>query len=155
LHAGFRVKREEGAGGRPKSLLSYLNQEQAFRVTIRDSDLLYAAGSFFRPRWRVSELKRKQQIPMYKCFIQVPRLANATSEKGTQSTHNHGKWQHNSLFGIIDDLTSSGQEGFVRLPWLVCDDQNDEVSDFWGIDEDAGRLVFIHAKDGKGELSAS
>ena len=46
LHAGFRVKREEGAGGRPKSLLSYLNQEQSFRVTIRDSDLLYAASSF-------------------------------------------------------------------------------------------------------------
>ena len=155
LHAGFRVKREEGAGGRPKSLLSYLNQEQSFRVTIRDSDLLYAAGSFFRPRWRVSEIKREEQIPMYNCFTCVPRLAGATSEKGTQSINNHGGWQDDSLFGIIDELTRSGREGFIPLPWLVCDDQNDEVSDFWGIDEDASRLVFIHAKNGKGELSAS
>ena len=145
----FRVRREQGGGGRPTSLLSYLNLEQSFRITIADSSLLYAAGSFFRPRWRVANISSEDEIPMRQCFMPLATLAKATSEKGTKSAKDHMEWESDSLFGLIDRLTELGRGGFDSLRWLVCDDEQQEVADFIGMNENARKLVFIHAKSGK------
>lgn len=155
LHSDYRVRQEVGGGGRPKSLLSYLNQEQPFRITIANSSLLYAAGSFFRPRWKVSEITSEDDVPMRTCFLPTPSLAHATSEKGTASIDGNRRWQPTSLFGLIDRSTETGIDGFDDLPWLVCDDQQNEVADFIGLNRGLHKLAFIHAKSGDGDLSAS
>jgi hypothetical protein len=154
LHANYRVKGEDSSS-RSKSLLSYLNQEQSFRLTLTEHDLLYGAGSFFRPRWRLSDINSESEIPMRECFVPIPGLSAITSEKGSCSL-NHTGWETDSLFGMLDRSTKTGRNGFTGLPWLVCDDAGRaEIADFVGLDPGHQRVVFVHAKSKQGSLSGS
>lgn len=154
LHANFKLAGEDSPT-RPKSLLSYLNQEQNFRLTFTQSDLLYGSGSFFRPRWRLSEIVSEPDIPMREVFVPLTDLSTATSEKGTRSRARHSQWEDSSLFGMIDRWTQTGRTEFDPLSWLVCDDQNDEIADFVGLDPEGGRVVFIHAQSSSGITSGT
>ena len=154
LHANFRIAGEESPT-RSKSLLSYLNQEQSFRLTLTHADLLYGSGSFFRPRWRISEIASESDIPMSEVFVPLDDLSGVTSEKGSRSLARNSQWEDTCLFGMIDRWTEIGRQEFAALPWLVCDDQGDEIADFIGVDPDSGRIVFIHAQSTDGILSGT
>jgi superfamily II DNA or RNA helicase len=154
LHANFKIAGEESLT-RSKSLLSYLNQEQSFRLTMTQTDLLYGSGSFFRPRWRLSEIASEAEIPMREVFVPIVDLGAAISEKGSRSRANHSRWEDTCLFGMMDQWTETGRPEFAALPWLVCDDQGHEIADFIGLDPNSHRIVFIHAQSTDGTLSGT
>jgi hypothetical protein len=155
LHSGFRIQQEFGSHQRAKSLLSYLNQEQPFRITLAGTTTVYGGGSFFEPRWKLNGLTSEEDVPMRSCFERISVLDGITSEKGAASVNNHLGWQPTSLFGLIDVATAQPNSGFPTLSSLVCDDQDDESADFIGYDEERKILAFIHAKFEDAVLSAS
>jgi superfamily II DNA or RNA helicase len=154
LHSGFRIRQELGSGERAVSLLSYLNREQPYRITLERRSIIYAGGSFFEPRWKLNGIAADEDIPMRSCFIPLDSLNAIQSEKGAASVQDHARWQTTSLFGLIDVATSTG-DGFPLLSALVCDDQNNESADFIGYDEARKVLAFIHAKFETSQFSAT
>jgi hypothetical protein len=84
-------------------------------------------------------------------------------QDGTQASENGKHYDPESLFGLVDGWGDGFDSGDLRIPvkWLrayapekvaftptlvVCDDMDDETSDFFLADEKRRRFVMVHAK---------
>jgi hypothetical protein len=146
---------------RPRSLMAYLNHEQAFRIIPRQSQQLnYARGRFYRPRvplWGSSA----GQLELLRILEPITQLGVILTEKGGQQSVRPGGagWATTSLFHLLDRL-GAGTEMAAHLEGvtlLVCDDLGTEIADFLALNPQQRRVAAIHAKafDPPRQLSAS
>jgi superfamily II DNA or RNA helicase len=132
-----------------RGLVSYLNQEQSFRVIPAAPNLIYMLGEYYHPPFQVGNQFRRNKFELGKVLIPVPLLAHTGSEKGRLKEQD-GLWDEDTLFGIIARLGAPGgpelEKEFGDPDILVCDDMGTEAADFILGDTRSRRVVFIHAK---------
>ena len=147
-----------------RDLITYLNQEQAFRVIPDAENLIYTLGEFYIPVFKVGKAFDPHTFSVSQILMPVPILETIGEEKGLPVSPQ--EWPTNTLFGIIDRLgrppagsnpvdyevqDSSGrpaslQDYFGSPDILVCDDMGTESADFILADRINRRVIFIHAK---------
>jgi superfamily II DNA or RNA helicase len=157
LNQLFPIREADGRR-QGQTLVQRLNQAQAFRVLVQRDGVVYSEGRFYQPRLRwISDNRAK---PILDYIFTANSLADVNSEKGEEYyVDDRPSWYRRSIFGVFaatcehqlaahavapDVLTSS----IEAYPIWLCDDDNEEVSDFIGLDMDNKRLVFVHAKKG-------
>jgi hypothetical protein len=127
-----------------RPLVRFLDQEDLFTVLFGDLSLAYIDGSLYR-----DEALRGGGADFLRHLLAVPRLAQATSEKGAFAD---GQVAFDDLFVFRAVVDQIAQEDDV----LLCDDLGDEWADFIGI-RTATRpamVSFYHAKHGRRSLGA-
>jgi hypothetical protein len=128
-----------------RPLARFLDQEDLFTVLFSDLSLAYIDGSLYR-----DEALRGGGADFLRHLLAVPRLAQATSEKG-EFADGQVAFDDLSVFrAVVDQIT---QEEDV----LLCDDLGDEWADFIGIRiaTRPAMVSFYHAKHGRRSLGAS
>lgn len=148
------VYRQAYAGRqRRESLVSYLNKHQCFRIVPKEDGYVYSHGHF-----SVSKLGLASELALEQILVPVKELLRTKKEKGGDNSAGQQGWDPDSVFGVIDRLgkgTDLEQE-LDGVDLLVCDDLCSEIADFIGVDTKRSRVIFFHAKTGKGKrLSAS
>ncbi len=156
-----------------RDLISYLNQEQSFRVIPEENDLIYTLGEFYSPLFKVGKDFDSKLFEVSQILVPVPLLENIEDEKGVPITIDG--WEDDTLFGIIDNLGrpkgrenahlfdipgdmgsyTSLKEYFGDPDILVCDDMGTESADFIMADFNNRRVAFIHAKASSSRKPAS
>jgi hypothetical protein len=142
---GFYYRKKEGMDER--GLISYLNQEQSFRVIPASADLIYTLGEYYYPPFKVGKAFDPARFEVSKVLTAVPLLASIKQEKGIL-TDPEG-WDEDTLFGIIaryGEPAGLKQDFFGEPDILVCDDMGTESADFILGNTKERRVVFIHAK---------
>lgn len=148
---------EDGSFGRrlPASLTRLINQEQAFRIIPATPDLVYSHGHFYKPDINAAVLSVLEP---------VPRLARVVSEKGDTRLKRVKAWDGGTLFGLVygwaGGATYAKGNNFAAdiaaCKTVICDDRGKEIADFYGIDDEAKRVLIVHAKAEKpGSAGAS
>jgi superfamily II DNA or RNA helicase len=147
-----------------RGLITYLNQEQSFRLITEAEDLIYTLGEFYRPAFKVGKAFNPASFEVSQILIPVPILEQIGKEKGEPVTTQG--WPEDTLFGIIDSLGLPARgmnpalfecvdragrkislwEHFGDPDIVVCDDMGTESADFILADTRNLRVVFIHAK---------
>jgi hypothetical protein len=128
------------------TLTKRLNQSQGFRVIPETPATVYAVRQFY-------DVDLRLKFPglgsvLLDLLTPIPELATTTSEKGTASGTRR-TWPAHSLFRVIDDGISPGQQPSSfgeRFPVVVCEDLGQEFADFVTLNEERERVVFIHGK---------
>jgi len=129
-----------------RGLISYLNQEQSFRVIPKTDNVIYTLGEFYEPPFKVGNYFNRRQFEVSKVLKAVPLLGQIKAEKGILA--DPAGWDADTLFGIIAQLGEPAglEEDFGNPDILVCDDMGTEAADFILADTNSRRVVFIHAK---------
>lgn len=133
-----------------QNLVGALNKEQAFRIITATSGVIYVAGDFYdiASNGRLARMR----TAVLSLLHPLSALQLIKSEKGTGPGPGPGAgWSAGSLFEFIDQkaaASAGGRRVFgSRFEHLVCDDLNDEVADFIGLQVTGSpRIAFIHAK---------
>jgi len=125
---------------------------------IRRNGVVYSEGGFYEPRqrWVIDN----DDKPILDYIYANPSLNDVVSEKGEKYFEDDRVgWNKKSIFGLFsvtcegqleaneiasDDLTNA----IERYPIWLCDDDNQEVSDFIGINPKNKKIAFVHAKIG-------
>ena len=143
------------------SLTRRLNQLQPFRIITRDLVHTYVSGDFYKIDLDLTDSKGASKLVL-DLIKKIPNLDKVTSEKGELTKGHVDTWKEGSLFELIDRSLrpDRGPHLFGRsFPDLVCDDLQDEVGDFLGLDEispiPAVIVVAGKWKKGKPGVSAS
>jgi superfamily II DNA or RNA helicase len=143
------------------SLTRRLNQLQPFRIITRDLVHTYVSGDFYRIDLDLTGSEGAAKLVL-DLITAIPGLNAATSEKGELTEGHVDSWADGSLFDFIDKSLrpDRGPSLFGRsFQDLVCDDLQNEVGDFLGLDESlqtpAAVLVAGKSKKGKPGVSAS
>ena len=143
------------------SLTRRLNQLQPFRIITRGLTHSYVGGDFYRLDLQLTDPDGPASLVLG-LMTPVPGLAGLTSEKGALVAGEVDQWGNGSLFAFIDNALRPDLGPAILgppFPDLVCDDLQDEVGDFIGIDEGPGTprvtLVVGKWKDGNPGVSAS
>jgi superfamily II DNA or RNA helicase len=119
------------------SLTRRLNQLQPFRIITRDLVHTYISGDFYRIDLDLTDPKGAASLVL-DLITTIPGLDAVTSEKGELVGGHVDSWAKGSLFEFIDKSLrpDRGPKLFGRsFPDLVCDDLQDEVGDFLGLDQ--------------------
>ncbi len=134
----------------PRSPITYLNQEQSFRVIPATVNYIYTLGKFYQPMFKVGPGFDPNQFDVCQVLIPSSKLGTVTEEKieKLKDSPRGIPWSENTLFGIIRNLgKGSGLEKFFEDPdIMVCDDMGTESADFILADTKKRKVIFIHAK---------
>ncbi len=133
-----------------RGLITYLNQEQSFRIVPATENFIYTLGRFYQPLFKIGKGFDPDLFDVCQILIKSSKLASVKDEK----VETKGKppkeyaWTENTLFGIINKLGAPAglQEAFGEPDILICDDMRTESADFIMADTKKRRVVFIHAK---------
>jgi hypothetical protein len=140
-------------------LVQRINQAQAFRILVNRPGVVYSEGKFYEPKIRWVGDSGDQ--PILDHVVSSARLRGVESEKGEKIFKtSRADWQQRSIFGIFEAVTATprNRAAFVAdaltkeissVPIWLCDDDKFETADFIGVDEQAKRFIFVHAKVGK------
>jgi hypothetical protein len=145
-------------GNPRRNLIGALNKDQAFRIITATSGVAYVAGAFYdiASAGRLTRMRAAVLSLLYP----VTSLRTIRSEKGIPPSPGPNlRWSAGSLFNFIDEevrhSTSRRRMFTDRFEHLVCDDLNDEVADFIGVQSGPSpKVVFIHAKAKTGDPGA-
>ncbi len=133
-----------------RSIISYLNQNQAFRVIPATENFIYTLGRFYQPLFKVGKGFDPELFDVCQVLTKSSKLASVKDEKYENKDHptKEKAWTENTLFGIIKKLGGPAglQEFFGNPDILICDDMRTEAADFIMADTKRRRVVFIHAK---------
>lgn len=134
-----------------RSLISYLNNEQAFRIIPASPDgdyCIYTGRLFCRPRLPLGGRADDASVDLLELVSGVAALSRISSEKGDRDSTTGDGWAAGSLFHLIDTLgagTSMDAE-LQGIDLLVCDDMGTEIADFLALDSTRGRVIAMHLK---------
>jgi superfamily II DNA or RNA helicase len=136
---------------RARTLISYLNDEQAFRVipASAGSDYcMYTGRLFCRPRLPLGGRAATASLDLLELISGVDALSAIKSEKGERGSATGAGWAAGSLFHLIDTLgAGTGLAGELQgVDLLVCDDMGTESADFLALDSAGGRAIAMHLK---------
>ncbi|MBN1305574.1 MAG: DEAD/DEAH box helicase family protein [Anaerolineales bacterium] len=147
-----------------RGLITYLNQEQSFRIIPNTEEVIYTMGEFYQPMFKVGKSFDPHLFEVSQVLVPAPILAEVASEKGEPP--DPSGWARDTLFGVIDNLgkpfkeedqlkfetiDNQGNKAFLHEYFgepdiVVCDDMGTEAADFILADSQKRRVVFIHAK---------
>jgi hypothetical protein len=133
-----------------RSLISYLNDEQAFRVVPADTKnyTVYTGRLFCKPRLPLRGAKGGASVDLLGLFRGLEALDHVDSEKGGEGSATGSRWDPNSLFNLIDELGRGTdlEPELAGVDLLVCDDMNTETADFLALDRLGQRVIVMHLK---------
>jgi superfamily II DNA or RNA helicase len=145
------------------TLVQRLNKGQAFRVLSQREGIVYSEGNFYEPK--MQWLQDNGIKPILEYVYNSSSLDAVESEKGERLFGAaNGNWFRKSIFGLFS-ATCDQQRGDLAIaddkltteiesiPIWLCDDDSHEIADFIGFDPQAKKIVFVHAKVGKLNLS--
>jgi superfamily II DNA or RNA helicase len=136
------------------SLTRLINQVQAFRVIPSQRGVVYSHAHFYKP-----EINDAVLSILEPCNT----LREVISEKGDTRVTQPTRWGTATLFGVVYGWLQGGADGGSEFAadikscgTVICDDRTDETADFYGIDDNARRVLVVHAKaeDGTAGISA-
>ncbi len=143
------------------TLTRRLNQLQPFRIITSGLNYSYVGGDFYRLDLKLNEPNGPAGLVL-DLLTPVPGLAELTSEKGELVSGDAEQWSEGSLFAFIDRaLRPDLGPAVLGAPFsdLVCDDLQNEVGDFIGVDETGSNarvaLIVGKWKGGNPGVSAS
>lgn len=143
------------------SLTRRLNQLQPFRIITRDLAHTYVGGDFYRLDLDLTDPEGAASLVL-DLITPIPGLSAVTSEKGELVDGHVDYWADGSLFELLDMALrpDRGPALFGQsFPDLVCDDLQDEVGDFLGLDETSASPAVVAVagkwKSGNPGVSAS
>ena len=143
---------QEALGDRAaRTLVTYLNREQSFRVvpaSAAQDYCIYAGGLFYRPRLALWGRVTASRFDVLQILRPITALAATGSEKGAPGSATASGWADGSLFQIVDSR-GAGTEleaAFDGFDLLICDDMGTEIADFIAVDQQRRRVAAIHAK---------
>jgi superfamily II DNA or RNA helicase len=143
------------------SLTRRLNQLQPFRIITQDLTHTYVSGDFYRLDLDLTDPKGAANLVL-DLITAIPGLDAVASEKGALVEGHVDNWSDGSLFEFLDKALrpDRGPALFGRsFPDLVCDDLQDEVGDFLGLDETSASPAAVAVagkwKSGNPGVSAS
>lgn len=119
------------------SLTRRLNQLQPFRIITRDLAHTYISGDFYRMDLDLTDPNGAASLVL-DLMTAIPGLDAVTSEKGELVDGHVDSWAEGSLFEFLDTALRPDRGPALfghSFPDLVCDDLQDEVGDFLGLDE--------------------
>ncbi len=144
-----------------KSLISFLNRSQSFRVVPEPTGYIYAHGHWYQPRLKLIGGKVSERLALMNLLHPVAGLKTAT-EKGKSCRNFRRGWQRGSLFDILDHrgrCRSSRKNALAQkmehMDLLICDDMDTEIADFIGADTENREVAFMHAKDFRGAVRSA
>ena len=147
-----RFSMADGTAGRgARTLISYLNDEQAFRIIPATADgdyCIYTGKLFCRPRLPLGGRAASTSLDLLELISGVDALSRISSEKGHCGSATGDGWVEGSLFHLIDTLgagTSMAAE-LHGVDLLICDDMGTESADFLALDSTRGRVIALHLK---------
>lgn len=165
LDSAYKIN--DDVNGPDRGLIRHINVEQALRVIPSNDDkswIVFSNGDFYKTRRAYDS-----EIELSDLFTPIKELSLVDSEKGDTTVDNED-WESTSIFNLIDKkgaLEKDDQgdpkvhgntelhDNLKDLDILICDDMGCEVADFIAVDKSQSRVIFIHAKFGKGKKSAS
>jgi superfamily II DNA or RNA helicase len=143
------------------SLTRRLNQLQPFRIITAGLDSTYVNGSFYKVDFELSKTDGPARLVL-DLVTAVPGMEKITSEKGVLTAGLQAGWGAGSLFAFLDRALRPDLGPAIMAPAfpnLVCDDLQDEVGDFIGLDDrpasQRATLVVAKWKGGNPGVSAS
>lgn len=143
------------------SLARRLNQLQPFRIITAGLDHIYVNGGFYKVDFDLARSKGPGALVL-DLLTPIPGLEAIRSEKGSLTAGPRPGWAADSLFAFIDQALRPDRGPHVMgepFPDLVCDDLQDEVGDFIGMDGRSGMaratLIVAKWKTGSPGVSAS
>jgi len=134
-----------------RTLISYLNNEQAFRIIpagTRNDYCIYTGRLFCRPRLPLGGRADSASVDLLELIVGVDALNSISSEKGGPGSATGDGWATGTLFHLIDTLgagTDMARE-LDGVEMLVCDDMGTESADFLALDSTRGRVIAMHLK---------
>lgn len=140
-----RVVVDDGSGKR-KNLLSYIIQNGLFSICFDDPKYMYFSNKCFLDSTGTTEIET-----LLKIFVQMPALALATCEKGSEvkgALKGATSFPATSVFGIVE-AAHAGDD------FIFCDDLGDEWADHITFNQASGSINFIHSKHKTTTTSAS
>ncbi len=131
-----------------KSIISFFNKTQSFRIIPRSSGKIYTKYRFFSPRIQYGSKYSREESIFNLILISDSILKEVSSEKGKECKAGNKGWDVDSLFDVIDNLGKGTTlaKYFGDPDILICDDMNKEIADFILCDTKHNRVVMIHAK---------
>ncbi|WP_376743885.1 DEAD/DEAH box helicase [Ensifer canadensis] len=141
------------------SLTRRLNQLQPFRIITADLKHTYVNGDFYALDLDLANARGAGGLVL-DLLTPVVGLDAIDSEKGEIRNGHFNDWEDGSLFSFIDKALNPDRGPAILgapFPNLVCDDLQDEVGDFIGVDEQPSspRVALIVAKWKKGNPGVS
>ena len=132
----------------------YLLNEH-FKIFYSQDQIIYINGTYFKPRINYYYSNPKN-FNMFNEIITLKELKNCENEKfgkkPTVSFTARNYWPIDSVFGVLINNINSI---YPNVDYLICDDLQKEIADFIAIDTSDMKLIFIHCKFNKSNLSAS
>jgi hypothetical protein len=116
----------------------FVNREQAIRVATTDG-LVYANRNF----WALQRTDSASKTGLLSILEPIAALAAVVGEKGKPDAG--GKWQDDSVFGVVDNTLLPDELGDDAT--VLCTDLGAEIADFIGFTR--FRVIFVHAKSKK------
>lgn len=141
------------------SLTRRLNQLQPFRIITADLKHTYVNGDFYALDLDLANTRGAGGLVL-DLLTPVKGLDAIDSEKGEIRNGHFDDWKDGSLFSFIDRSLNPGRGPALLgepFPDLVCDDLQDEVGDFIGVDErpTSARVALVVAKWKQGNPGVS
>jgi hypothetical protein len=134
-----------------RTLISYLNEEQAFRIvpaSTGEDYCIYTGRLFYRPGLPLGGRAASTSLDLLELISGVDALNDISSEKGARHSATGDGWATGSLFHLIDTLgagTSMAGE-LDNIDLLICDDMGTESADFLALDSASNRVIAMHLK---------
>jgi hypothetical protein len=153
------------------TLTRAINDRQLFNVIPDDLDVIYVHGRFYAPGLKFGSRFDAASFFVGQCLYPSPTFKERDSEKGrcvvlangTKAVHDGDDYDPDSVFGLIDSWQSGFSATRMKVPstWgvefsperikfnptlVICDDMGNESADFILADEQARRVVLVHAK---------
>jgi|GEM_PF-3439369 superfamily II DNA or RNA helicase len=119
------------------SLTKRLNQRQPFRIIVGDQTHTYISGSFYKLDLDLTNPRGAAKLVL-DLITPVAPLKDVKSEKGDLTDGHQTNWAADSLFALLDNALRPDRGPAIfgaTFPDLVCDDLQDEVADFIGVNE--------------------
>jgi hypothetical protein len=149
-----------------KSITSYFNKTQNFRVLTKNNKFMYFMRSFYKPKLRTGGDFNSNDDHLMNSIEANSIFAEIDSEKGDKDSYvgdgNHADWIEKSQFGLISRCCKDKNYKYIdqtgkinsldfssyieNVSLAICTDMSTEVADFIICDKKSLKVIFIHAK---------
>lgn len=130
-------------------------QSGQFTIYFGEEQIIYTNGYYLKPNIKTN-YKDVNEYELWNSIYVIKELCDCKNEKlgaNPAAAFNATiKWPNDSIFGvIINEIKNQHPE----IDYLICDDMGCEIADFIALSSSQSKVILIHCKDKKSQISAS
>ncbi|WP_395546898.1 MULTISPECIES: DEAD/DEAH box helicase [unclassified Lacrimispora] len=137
-----------------RELNQYINNGK-FTVYYGEEQIIYTNGYYLKPNIKIN-YSDVNEYELWNSIYTIKELNDCKNEKlgdnPATAFNNTVKWPLDSVFGVLLDEI---EKVHTEIDFLVCDDMGCEIADFIALSTIQSKVVLIHCKDKKSQISAS